>query len=98
MRLPQHTASGSRLAPAARRWGRSPSLKSGGWWGFVRGARGGGVTMCGLPRREGHALHEGATGECAGVSTSHHLSTLRPSAGFFFSLKKAVGNVIKGLV
>lgn len=51
-----------------------------------------GVVNVGTARweeRERGALHEGATGECAGVFPSHHVSTLGPSLSlpsFFLSL------------
>jgi len=59
-----------------RRWGRFPSLA------VVVGFRARGARWIGLPRCEGDALHERPTGHCAGVSTSHHLSTLGPSPSF----------------
>lgn len=69
------TACCSRLVAPDRR-GRFPNL-------------GGGVVNVGTARwgereRERGALHEGATGECAGVFPSHHVSTLGPSLSLFF--------------
>jgi hypothetical protein len=76
------TACCSRLVAPDRR-GRFPNL--GGWVVNVGTAR----SEERERERERGALHEGATGECAGVFPSHHVSTLGPPLSlyiFFFYL------------